>query len=136
MKTIKTLAVVLGLVAGCMAVSAPATAADLNTEYGIFTIKNPTNDPVNYQVKWGDNGTWESFKLEAGASRWHAYALDNFGLAPKPYVRFDYILNDDQVTFKTYNMKFYSSTATTAESGKPYFFRVSRDGTLLDLFGE
>ena len=69
-------------------------------------------------------------------SRWHAYPLDNFGLAPKPYVRFDYILNDDQVTWKSYNMKFYSSKNLDADSGKPYFFRVSRDGSILDLFAE
>jgi hypothetical protein len=135
MKTIKTL-VVLAVLAGCMTVTAKATAADNSTEYGIFTVKNPTNDPVNYQVKWGENGTWESFKLDAGMSRWHAYPLDNFGLAPKPYVRFDYILNDDQVTWKSYNMKFYSSTNLNADSGKPYFFRVSRDGSILDLFAE
>jgi hypothetical protein len=137
MKAIKTLAVVLGILAGYTTVTEKATAADnTNTEYGIFTLKNPTNDAIHYQVKWGENGTWESFTVDAGMSRWHAHPLDNFGLAPKPYVRFDYILNDDQVTWKSYYMKFFSSYNTNAESGKQYFFRVSRDGTLLDMFAE
>ena len=64
MRTIKTLVVVLGIVGGCMLTGTMATAADGNTEYGIFTVKNPTNDPVHYQVKWGDSGTW----LDANAT--------------------------------------------------------------------
>ena len=78
-KTIKTLLVVLSILAGCMVENAKTQAAD--TEYGVFTIKNPTNDAVNYQVKWGGDGEWESFTLAAGSSRWHAMPLDNFGLA-------------------------------------------------------
>jgi hypothetical protein len=134
MKTIKSLLVVLGIFAAGAVMTARASAAD--TEYGIFTLKNPTNDPVHYQVRWGEESEWESFTVQPGMSRWHAHPLDNFGLAPKPCVRFDYILNDGDVTWKSYNMKFFSSYNLKASAGKPYFFRISRDGSLLDMFAE
>jgi hypothetical protein len=134
MNAVKTTVAVLGMVVGLTLLGAKAQAAD--TEYGIFTLKNPTNDAVHYQVRWGEEGEWESFTVQPGFSRWHGHPLDAFGLAPKPYVRFDYILNDGDVTWKTYNMKFYSSYRLKADAGKPYYFRVSRDGSILDMFAE
>src|SRR5262245_10292332 len=37
------------------------SAAQVRADYGVFTIENPTQGVVHYQVKWGDDGAWQDF---------------------------------------------------------------------------
>jgi hypothetical protein len=126
----KTGLVLLGLAAGWLLCASAATAGD----HGIFTIQNPTKRPIHYQMKWGDNARWQTYTLQPGASRWHAYPLDCHACAPSPYVRFDYILGDDDVTWKSYIVEFFASSSLDAPSGKPYHFEVVKNGRELELF--
>jgi hypothetical protein len=126
---LKSLCVLGALVLGLAATAAPAKA----TEYGAIRIENPTNIDVHYQFKWG-NGEWKSYTVPSGSSMLHYHPLDSRRCTPSPYIRFDYILGDGQVTFKTYHLETYA--AFDPEQGKPYAFSISDDGVLLDLYAE
>jgi hypothetical protein len=108
-KSLKT-AVLVGLVALVGVLSpASARAETLASEYAIFTIRNPRNVVVHYQIRWGENGNWENHSIPANHSRWHSFRLYEDGTAPRPYIRFDFILGDGQVTFKNYQLRTYTS---------------------------
>jgi hypothetical protein len=124
---LKSLLVLAALTLGMVASASTAQA----TEYGAIKIENPTNDDVHYQFKWG-NGAWKSYTLHPGQAMLHYHPLDSQRCTPVPEVRFDYILNDGVVTYKTYRLDTYA--AFDVEDGKPYAF--SSDGIFLDLYAE
>jgi hypothetical protein len=135
LKCIKT-AVLLGLVGLMGALSGTeAQAQPGRTDYAIVTIRNPRSVTVNYQIKWGA-GNWESFSVSPGFSRYHAFPVDAAGRAPRPQIRFDYILGDGGVTYKTYSLNTYTSSRLSVDSGKPHVFRDDSTGRFLDLYTE
>jgi hypothetical protein len=97
----------------------------------VVTIDNPTPNVVKYQFKWGDNAEWQTYELQPGQARTHWHTLSELDLAPRPFVRFDSILNDDDVTFKTYHLDFFDSYGTGYNDGKIYKFITN--GRVLDL---
>jgi hypothetical protein len=101
--------------------------------YGSSVIRNPSNNTICYQVKWGD-GDWKSYSLPPGTSRYHAYPLDGNGCVPTLGIRFDYIMNDGDVTFKTYKLDVFATHCP--ERGKKHVFCYSRCGCYLDLYCE
>lgn len=125
MKTILTVAVVLVGLAG----ATKSRAA----EYGSFVLRNPTNNTIHYQMKWGD-GDWKSHSLSPHTKRWHYCRLDDDGTAPQPYVRFDWIAGDGECTYKTYRVQFYA--VDCPEYGKPHVFRYSSCGCYLYLYND
>lgn len=114
-----------------VAMTATAPAANAS-EKAMITIDNPTDNLVTYQFKWG-NGEWTTFRLSANAYRNHFYELDDLGRAPAPSIRFDYILSDGEVTYRSYNLKFFSSYTTGYKQGKIYRFRPVSDRGILEL---
>jgi hypothetical protein len=126
---VKTL---LGCVAAVILSAAGGQQARAGS-YGAFVVRNPSRVTIHYQVKWGD-GEWQSYRVAPGYRQYHAYPLDEDGRAPAPYVRFDCICGDDDVTYKTYHMNFYA--VDDAWEGKAYVFRHSPGGKFLDLYQE
>ena len=134
-KSIKT-AVLLGLVGLIGALTPVAAKAEaLSTEYAIFTVRNPRSVGVNYQIKWGD-GDWQSFSVNAGFSRYHAFPVDADGRTPRPQIRYDYILGDGAVTYRACSLNTYTSRRLSVDSGKPYVFRDDSSGRILNFFSE
>jgi hypothetical protein len=107
---------------------ASATTAQAG-EYAAFVVHNPTDQVIHYQVKWGD-GSWKPFTLRAGEEAYHAYPWDEDGYAPFPYIRFDWIAGDGEVTYRTYRVGVYD--VNNRWSGKKYTLRYS--GRYLDLY--
>jgi hypothetical protein len=120
----------LVLIAGA-AVSAVGASAAQAQEYGAFQIRNDSNSTIYYQVRWGENGTWMDASVAPGATMSHWYPLDASGRAPAPYIRFDWIGGDADVTYKNYHLDFYATY--DVYNGKPYVFRYWDDGVHLDL---
>src|SRR5262245_38725905 len=96
--------IVGGLALGLTAYPRPASAAGCT---GAFTIRNPTSGWRWYQVKWG-RGKWRTYSLPPGSARHHSHPLGGDGRAPAPSIRFDYIVGDNAVTNRTYELDFYA----------------------------
>jgi hypothetical protein len=112
-------------------VAAPAEAKA--SEFGVITLRNPTANTVHYQIRCGD-GEWVSYSLAPYHYRVHYHPLNELGRAPAPHIRFDYLLNDVQVTNREYQLGFYASWHTGFDNGKKHYFRVSSCGRFLDLY--
>ena len=95
-----------------------------------LVLRNPTSETIHYQFKWGSDGTWKNYTLEPGIKRAHYFDFDEDEVAPAPYVRFDCIANDADITYKTYHLT--SWEVRNSFNGKPYIFQW--DGRLLDLY--
>jgi hypothetical protein len=119
----------LGVLGAALAIDAGEARA---TE-GAFVLRNPSSTTIHYQVRWGD-GDWQSYSLPPETRRTHYHALDADGRAPAPQVRFDYICGDGEVTYRMYNVDFYA--VYDPFRGKPYVFRHTAGGRLLDLYRE
>jgi len=126
---------VLSLIAASAMFLIAAPAEAKASEFGVITMRNPTSNTVHYQLRWGD-GEWVSYALSPGHYRVHYHALNEYGRAPAPQVRFDNVLNDGQVTNRQYNLGFYASWHTGYDNGKKYYFRVSSCGQFLDLYAQ
>jgi hypothetical protein len=126
----KYASIVAALVVSC-ALAAQAEAGD--NGYGKFSIRNPSNVTIHYQIKWG-NGDWTSHTVSPNSTRWHAHPLDGDGTAPTPQIRFDWIGGDGDGTLKHYELRFYAVDCQRHGHGKPYVFRYSQCGVYLDLY--
>src|SRR5262245_33851028 len=80
------------------------SVSDLPVAYAMFSIHNPTADPISYRVKWG-NGEWKPVKILPGETYEHSYKLNAKGEFFTPSIRFDHILNDGQATPKVYDLR-------------------------------
>jgi hypothetical protein len=121
-----------GIVALAVLASLAAPASASAQTFGMITISNPTRMTVNYQVKWGD-GDWDNSSVRPGHYLNHWYPLDANGQAPTPSIRFNYILNDPDVTYRSYRLGLYASRSRGYFQGKIYVFQVSGCGCYLDL---
>jgi len=117
------------------------STSDEAVAYASFSIRNSTADPIPYRVKWG-NGAWKPVKINPGETYTHSYRINAKGEFPSPSVRFDYKVNDGQVTPKVYGL--YTSQVVRggfgpgANSGTPkaYYFEFSASGRFLKLYEE
>jgi hypothetical protein len=102
-----------------------ATATARANGLAMITIDNPTPNTVHYQFKWGDNGDWVSYDLAPHTYRNHWHTLNDVDRAPAPFVRFDCILNDGEVTYQTYHLEFHATYNTGYNQGKVYVFKLN-----------
>ena len=143
-------AAAFGVAATLMACAAPPALAqektgtsvsDLPVSYAMFSVHNPTKNPITYQVKWG-SGAWDSTKILPGETYEHSYKLNAKGEFFPPSIRFDYILNDGKSTYKVYGPR--PSQVVRGGFGpggntgtpKPYHFSLSADRRFLDLYAK
>ena len=141
-------AVALGLVAALWTGAAPPAQAQEKTGtsvsdeavvYAMFSIHNPTADPISYSVKCG-NGEWKPVKILSGKTFDHSYKLNAKVEFPGPSIRFDYKLNDGQATPKVYALRpsqvVRGGFGPKGNTGTPkaYYFEVSADGRFLELY--
>lgn len=101
-------------------------------DWAMITIRNPTDNVLNYQFRWG-NGDWDNVAIGPGKYVNHYIELDAYGLAPIPFVRFDCIGGDDDFTEAVYELDFYESDYTGEFAGKRYTFQYT-GRMLLDLY--
>jgi hypothetical protein len=117
--------------------SAPVAARQDNEyEFGTFTVKNDTqNVVINYQVRWGDDGKWVSYKLMPGEKRHHYHKLDGDRRHPWPYVRFNELVSQEDSTVQSYKIDKTASTfRPTEDDGWVYVFRTKNGGAVVDLY--
>jgi hypothetical protein len=116
---------------GLAAAAAPASAAA--NRYGIVGIENPTNIPITYEFRWGEDGDWQSYTLAPGERRWHAWTYEylNENASPRPHVRFDCDLSEE-LEFKEYGLEAYAAPYKGFDFAKKYVFR--KRGGFLDLY--
>jgi hypothetical protein len=110
-----------------------AEAAD-DAAYSAFTVRNTSRVAIPYQVRWGADGEWRSFTLAPGGERTHFCRLDEDGLAPAAFIRFDCIAGDDDITWRTLRLACYA--VRRGERGKNYAFRYANNGRYLSLYTE
>jgi hypothetical protein len=117
------------------------SCADCPNYSGAFSIVNNTGTTIHYQYRWGNHHEWKRMALASGRVETHTYPLgeDRQAKAPTPYVRFDRIGGDQQVTFQEYKMQFhavgYAGYGPARNDTKPkrYEFRYAPNGRNLDL---
>jgi hypothetical protein len=98
----------------------PAAAAN---RFAVVCIKNRTQIPVNYQIKWADVGRWESQVLHPGrqTSFAHQYDSQDENRSPRLNIRFD--SNLSKSNFSTgYKLERYRAAGDSCAEGKPYAF--------------
>jgi len=135
------LAVILALVPIAALAQVRTSCDDCPHYSGAYSIENNTGTTIHYQYRWGDTHEWKRMTLASGAVETHSYPLgeDPHMRVPTPYVRFDRIGGDNNVTFKEYKMEFYAigyagyGPKKNQTQPKRYVFRYAANGRDLDL---
>jgi hypothetical protein len=113
-----------------------ATEAQAAKRFGVVTVTNKVNVPINFQIKIGDGG-WQNWRLSPGASRcwWHEYGWANEDRSPVTKIKFDSDLRNGQY-WMSYNLQRRAAEGNACAEGKQHFFRREReDGNFVDLKG-
>ena len=138
----------MAVIIALMPIEAPAqvgtSCEDCPNYKGAFSIENNTGTTIHYQYRWGNKHEWKRMALASGAIEIHSYPLgeDPHGKVPTPYVRFDRIGGDNNVTFKEYRMGFYAigyagfGPNKNRTQPKRYAFRYTANGRDLDLIAQ
>jgi hypothetical protein len=117
------------------------SCADCPDYRGAYSIENTTGVTVSYQYRWGSKHQWKNMTLRSGMIETHWYPLgeDPHHQVPVPYIRFDRVGGDSQVTTQEYKLNFhavgyagYGPKQNRAEP-KRYVFRYASNGRDLDL---
>jgi len=117
------------------------SCADCPNYRGAYSIENKTGTTIHYQYRWGDKHEWKRMTLASGVIETHSYPLgeDPHRQVPIPYVRFDRIGGDNNVTFKEYKMGFHAigyagyGPEKNKTQPKRYVFRYAANSRDLDL---
>jgi hypothetical protein len=131
----------LALSLNVLAENIGTSCADCPDYIGAFTIENATGVTINYEYRWGEQHPWKRQALGSGRVEKHFYPLgdDKNKKVPTPYVRFDRIGGDHQVTTQTYKIAFHAvgnagfGPARNKVEPKPYVFEFAPNGRDLDL---
>jgi hypothetical protein len=124
-QTVCAIAVALALVSPFNA-WAGTSCADCGTpSRGAFSIGNDTGSTIHYSIKWG-NGDWQKLTVANGYRTTSAHELNG---NDQPYVRFDYILNDNQVTEKVFHVE-------SSQTAEPMRYKFVTHGQTLGLMKE
>ena len=97
-----------------------------------FKIRNRTGVTIRYQIRWSHNDNWESASLNTGFISMH-WSNGQQILSGYPRIRFDHIVGDQEVTFRTYSL----GTVEFRENNDHapiYSFRYNQLENMLDLF--
>jgi hypothetical protein len=57
-------------------------------ERATVLVRNPTGKQIHYEVKWGSDGQWKGFVLNAGRATTHWKRYISTGVPP-PYIKFE-----------------------------------------------
>ena len=98
----------------------------------VFKIRNNTGVTVRYQIRWSSNNNWQSYSLETGFVRTHRSSGQNIP-SGYPIIRFDHIADDQEVTYRTYNLDTALFRDGNNNHAPTYSFRYNRWGDRLDL---
>lgn len=117
------------------------SCADCPNYSGAYSIENATGITIRYQYRWGNKQEWKEMTLRSGAVEIHYYPLgeDPKKMVPTPYIRFDRIGGDNQVTIQEYRMQFYAvgyagyGPRQNKTEPKRYIFRFAANGRDLEL---
>lgn len=129
---IMPIAMTTGLWAGLMT---PATA-DPATRHALVCIGTETGEAVNFQSRWGDDGTWSSNSVAPGKWRILSYPYDYPGenRSPGLQVRFDDDLSSDRHMVIVKVDAYAAAGKSCEKEGATYNF-YARSG-VLDLVRE
>lgn len=127
-----------GMNGGAVHYSEVAELLNTFTQYRSFSIENPTNVTLHYQVRWGD-GEWKESKLEPGKVMTHWLKGDG----PEEVVKFRF----DRSAQEGYQEKVYTLDYRTVDLGlnvlpspdydaKVYYFKYDKGGQNLDLYAK
>lgn len=84
--------IIKGAIASALLLSAIAAApAQAGTKYALTCIGSETGYTINYQYRWGNNGSWQTASVKPGAWKNHRYNYKYEGenSAPQLQVRYD-----------------------------------------------
>jgi hypothetical protein len=106
-----------GAIAALIALVSIAVPAQIGTSCedcpnysGAYSIENATGITIQYQYRWGNKHEWKTMTLANGRIMKHSYSLggDPHKQVPTPYVRFDRIGGDSNVTIQEYRIQFHA----------------------------
>ena len=105
----------------------------------IFSIQNNTRLTVHYQIKWKESELWKptSIKPDSVMNHWFGSLEDIPQGYPK--IRFDYIANDQEVTYRNYRLQTYTRrlgsnvTPSRRKDAREYHFEYNFVTEILDL---
>jgi hypothetical protein len=103
--------------------------------YGVVSLVNETQTPINYQFRVGD-GSWQSRKIMPGEKYWfaHEYERANERRSPAFRVRFDSDLRNGQRFNIEYKLDRRPAIGQGYDYGKKYAFRYDGgDRRYIDL---
>ncbi|MDE0467543.1 MAG: DUF5050 domain-containing protein, partial [Candidatus Poribacteria bacterium] len=97
-----------------------------------FKIRNPASTGliIGYQIQWSNNDSWQNYSLNAGFIRTHQ-SDRNIPLG-YPQIRFDYIVNDQQFTDRSYTLE-TAEYRENSDDVPTYHFVYNQQGDRLDL---
>ena len=97
-----------------------------------FKIINRTGGTVPYEIRWSQSDSWESNFLQTGFIKTHTSDGQNIP-SGYPKIRFDYIADDGEVTYRHYNLDTVESRQNN-DNAPTYRFEYNQRGGELDLF--
>ena len=98
----------------------------------VFRIRNRTGVSVSYEIRWAHTNDWQLSTLQTGFIKTHVSDGQNVP-SGYPKIRFDYIADDDAVTYRYYTLEatLFRENNTRAPT---YFFRYNPWGDRINLF--
>jgi hypothetical protein len=97
--------ILAGLVAA-FAAAGFASQAQAQTYYHAALVKNATRATIAFQVKV-DNGAWFTYTIRPGQSMAFSKLYPQLVGNHQVLIRYDYVVNDGRVTFKTQTLKMH-----------------------------
>jgi hypothetical protein len=103
--------------------------------YGIVTIHNATDSPINYSYRIGD-GPWTKTTIEPGYHRyyWHKYSFVNENRSPIFQIRFDSDMGRG-VAIREFDLERNPAPYVSADLGRHYYFRYLA-GNQISLYND
>lgn len=91
---------------------------------------------INYQIKWGKDGTYQNMSVAGGTawrSHYHQYANSSSHVSPDLYIRFDSDMTGGKY-FQEYKLARYASEDTDCNTkGKKYRFVKDNSDRFIEL---
>lgn len=101
---------------------------------GGVVLMNPTENPINFQMRLGYEDAWTDYVVESNQNLQITFELDRDGMVLAPNIRFDHVGGDDGLTYQDYELDFYEVEFEDDMTGFRYEFQYSASGKLIDLY--
>ena len=98
-----------------------------------FSIKNNTEFPIDFQIKWTKRGDWsENYSIRSGALKTH---WQPGVVKKKPQIRFNDGKEAQRLTLETYSRRFgrHADDRVSSEDGRKYNFEYNAETKTLNL---